>query len=138
MNSDFSIALHCLLLLADQPDIIATSNVIAERACVHPVRIRKILGTLKKKGYIQSKEGASGGFFLASDPNQITLDEIYRLTSQGTLQPKCPNANQNCPISANFKETVQTIFDQAETQVELFLKQYTIWDVLCLVKGQKR
>lgn len=138
MNSDFSIALHCLLLLADQPDIIATSNVIAERACVHPVRIRKILGILRKKGYIQSKEGASGGFFLASDPSQITLDEIYRLTSHGTLKPKCPTTNKNCPISANFKETLQIIFDQAEMKVELFLKQYTIWDVLCLVKGQQK
>lgn len=138
MNSDFSIALHCLLLLADQPNIIATSNVIAKRACVHPVRIRKILGTLRKKGYIRSKEGASGGFFLASDPNQITLDEIYRLTSYGTLKPKCPNINKNCQINANFKETLQGIFDQAEAQVELFLKQYTIGDVLCLVKEQKK
>lgn len=63
MNSDFSIALHCLLLLADQPDIIATSNVIAERACVHPVRIRKILGTLKKKDIFNQKKEQVVAFF---------------------------------------------------------------------------
>lgn len=137
MNSNFSIALHCLLLLADQPNHIATSNVIANRACVHPVRIRKILGILRREGYIRSKEGAGGGFYLASDPCQITLDEIYRLTSLGTLKPKCPNTNKDCTIGANIQETLQSIFYQAESQVELFLKQYTIQDVLCSVKGQK-
>lgn len=138
MNSNFSIALHCLLLLADQPNNMATSNLIADRACVHPVRIRKILGLLRKEGYIRSKEGAGGGFYLASDPRKVTLDEIYRLTSYGTLSPKCPNINKDCAIGANIQETLKSIFHQAELQVELFLKQYTIWDVLCLVKGQKR
>lgn len=138
MNSEFSIALHCLLLLADQPNMIATSNEIAHRACVHPVRIRKILGILRREGYIRSKEGAGGGFYLASDPCQVTLDEIYRLTSIGTLRPKCPTSNKDCIISANFKETLHNIFYQAESQVELFLKQYTIRDVLHLVKSQKR
>lgn len=134
MNSDFSIAIHCLLLLADQTNSTVTSDSIANSACVHPVRIRKVLGILKRNGYIGSKEGAGGGFYLSSDPSQITLDEIYQLTSLGTLQPKCPQKNLHCPIGANIKEVLQSIFYEAEHQVELFLHRFTIRDVLRLIK----
>lgn len=52
MNSDFALALHCLLLLAFKLDQPITSAQIAKSAEVHPVRVRKILGELKKADFI--------------------------------------------------------------------------------------
>lgn len=137
MNSDFAIAMHCLLLLALSPDQMVKSTELANRACVHPVRIRKILSLLKRKHYIQSKEGACGGFFLSSDPREVTLDQIYQLTSSGTLQPRCPQKNEGCMVGAHMEETLNQIFSQAEQQVEHFLRQFTVWDVLNLIKEQQ-
>ncbi|MEH6993412.1 Rrf2 family transcriptional regulator, partial [Neobacillus drentensis] len=52
MNSDFTLAIHSLTLLALQPDRMSTSEYISESAGVHPVRIRKVLSLLKKHGFI--------------------------------------------------------------------------------------
>ena len=50
MNSNFTLAVHSLTILALQPDRMSSSEAIAESACVHPVRIRKVLSLLKKHG----------------------------------------------------------------------------------------
>lgn len=138
MNSDFAIAMHCLLVLALSPNRMVKSNDIASSACVHPVRIRNILSILKRNHYIQSKEGASGGFFLSSDPREVTLDRIYQLTSSGTLQPKCPQRNEGCLVGAHMEEILNQIFIEAELQVEQFLRKFTIWDILNLIKEQQK
>lgn len=136
MNSEFAIALHCLLLLTDRPNQIITSETIAKSACVHPVRIRKIVSLLKRNGYVQSKEGAGGGVYLSCDPRQITLDALYRLTSFGTLKPKCPQNANHCLVSTKIEDVLGNIFHQAERQVERFLHQYTIYDVLSQIKQE--
>lgn len=137
MNSEFSIALHCLLILSHHSNKMITSDTIANSACVHPVRIRKILSLLKRNGYIHTKEGAGGGVSLASDPNQITLDEIYQLTSFGTLKPKCPQKNEQCLVGANIEKVLGNIFYQAEQQVRGFLHQFTIRDVLAFIQQEQ-
>ena len=93
MSSDFTLAIHSLTYLALQPDRMSTSNAISESACVHPVRIRKVLSLLKKHKFIQSKEGTGGGFIFARDLDEVNLWHIYQITSEGALQPKCPESN---------------------------------------------
>lgn len=134
MNSEFAIATHCLLYLTYRRERLVPSDEIAKSTCVHPVRIRKMLSLLRKQNYIGSKEGAKGGFYLVKDPSQISLDEVYRLTSEGTLQPKCPQSNDRCLISAHIETVLQGIFHQAEEQVERFLRQYTVEEVFRLIK----
>lgn len=136
MNSEFSIAIHSLSLLAICSDRIVTSEMIASSACVHPARVRKILSLLRKNGYIQSKEGAGGGFYLSSDPQKVTLGEIYRLTCYGTLKPKCSKNNESCFVGAHINNVLQMIMQDAEKQVEMFLKNTTISDVFDLMKQQ--
>ncbi|MDX8362803.1 MULTISPECIES: Rrf2 family transcriptional regulator [Bacillaceae] len=134
MNSEFSLAVHSLTYLALLPGKMATSDYLAESASVHPVRIRKMLSLLKKNGYIKSKEGAGGGFILACEPSEVTLKEIYSITSEGTLQPKCSQANEQCIIGANMKHVLFSIFQDAEEHLGNFLGQFTIADILVQIK----
>jgi Rrf2 family protein len=47
-----------------------------------------ILLDLKRGGYVQSKQGAGGGYHLLQDPNKVTLAEIYRFFDGAiALQP---------------------------------------------------
>jgi Rrf2 family protein len=130
MNSDFVVAVHSLVLLAYTPERLRTSDNIANSVSIHPVRIRKVLSTLRKGGYIQSKEGAKGGFYLTRDPASITLAELYTLTSEGTLKPKWPDANPSCPIGAHIERAMDDIFATGEKQLEAHFQHYTIADVL--------
>ena len=137
MNSDFTLAVHSLALLAIKPGQMATSDYLAGSASVHPVRMRKILSLLKKNGYIVSKEGAGGGFTLSCRVEDVTLDKIYNLTSIGALQPRCPDSNQYCLVGANLSNVLGDIFTDAENHLTAFLKQYTIRDIIQSLKQKQ-
>ncbi|MEK3990088.1 MULTISPECIES: RrF2 family transcriptional regulator [Robertmurraya] len=137
MNSDFTLAIHSLTLLALQPDRMSTSEYIAESAGVHPVRIRKVLSLLKKNGFIISKEGTGGGFIFALDLDQVNLWNIYQITSEGALQPKCTESNGQCIVGANMKSVLFSIFMGAEAHLGEYLKEYTIKEVVELVKQKE-
>jgi Rrf2 family protein len=134
MNSDFTLAIHSLTLLALQPDRMSTSEAISESAGVHPVRIRKVLGLLKKHGFIKSKEGTGGGFIFALDLSEVNLWDIYKLTSEGALQPKCPDSNEKCVVGANMHKVLFAIFLGAEEHLGEYLKHYSIKEIVDLVK----
>ncbi|CAG7597314.1 Putative HTH-type transcriptional regulator YwnA [Paenibacillus solanacearum] len=138
MNSDFTIAVHSLSYLAHLPERVAPSDRIARSVSVHPVRVRKVLSLLRKKGYIKSREGAKGGFELNCAPDQVTLDELYVLTSEGSIKPKFPNPNPQCLIGSNIEKAMDGIFLDLEDQVGHYLRNYTIADILARVERQSR
>jgi Rrf2 family protein len=134
MNSDFTLAVHSLTLLSLLPDRMSSSDALAESASVHPVRIRKVLSLLRNHGLIKSREGTGGGFIFASNPSEVTLWEIYKITSEGALQPKCPEVNEHCVVGANMKSVLFSIFSDAEEHLGQFLHRYSIEDVMNFVK----
>ncbi|MEX2460463.1 MAG: Rrf2 family transcriptional regulator [Paenibacillaceae bacterium] len=136
MNSEFTIAVHSLVLLAYHPGNMASSNYIAENVSTHPARVRKIMGLLKKKGYVLSKEGIGGGFILKADPDQVTLGEIYRVTSEGSLQPNWCSGDRDlpCVVASNIEEVMAKVFCNAEKHLSLFFDSLTISNVLSELK----
>ncbi|MGM0837916.1 MAG: RrF2 family transcriptional regulator [Bacillota bacterium] len=137
MNSDFTLAIHSLTLLALQPDRMSTSDAIAESAGVHPVRIRKVLSLLKRHGIIKSKEGTGGGFIFALELCEVNLFDIYNITSEGALQPKCPESNEQCIVGANMHKVLFSIFIGAEKYLGEYLKDYTIKEIVNLVNEEQ-
>jgi Rrf2 family protein len=132
MNSEFTIAIHSLVLLAHLPEHMATSEQIAGNVSTHSARIRKVMGFLRKAGYVRTKEGIGGGFMLSCDPEQVTLAEIYRLTSQGSFKPNwCSgDSSKPCMVSSNMEFVMDDIFKSAEKQMENYLEQHTIGNLL--------
>lgn len=132
MNSEFTIAVHSLVLLAYRPDHMATSDMIAHNVCTHPARVRKVLSCLRKRGYVTTKEGSGGGYLLSCDPAEVTLAEIYRATSIGSIKPAWCSGDeeQDCMIACNMADVMEDIFTEAEVQLLAFLEQLTISRVL--------
>lgn len=137
MNSDFTLAIHSLTFLALQPDRMSTSDAISESAGVHPVRIRKVLSLLKKHGFIKSKEGTGGGFLFAIDLSEVNLWDIYKLTSEGALQPKCTDSNERCVVGANMQRVLFAIFLGAEEHLGEYLKNYSLKEVVDLINKEE-
>ncbi|WP_281884658.1 Rrf2 family transcriptional regulator [Paenibacillus sp. YYML68] len=132
MNSEFTIAVHSLVLLAYRPDHSATSELIAGNVSTHPARVRKVMSVLKKCGYVATKEGAGGGYTLSCDPTEVTLGEIYRATSIGSIKPGwCSGSEEgDCMIACNMTEVMDGIFSEAEERMLTFLEQMKIAEVL--------
>jgi DNA-binding IscR family transcriptional regulator len=101
-----------------------TSEDIAQSVTVHPVRLRKILSLLS------FKRGSKRRLFLKEKPENITLDKIFMITSEDTLIPKCPEANENCIVGKNLSSILLNIFEDAEEHLMNYLKGITILDII--------
>lgn len=139
MNSEFTIAVHSLVYLAYMPDRMATSEMIAHNVNTHPSRVRKVMSCLRKHGYIATKEGIGGGYLFARSPEQVTLAEIFRATSIGSIKPAwCSgNGDEDCMVACNMTEVMEHIFNDAEEQLLLYLQRVTVSDVLERVRAAK-
>jgi len=137
MNSDFVIALHSLVLLANLPNQMANSESIAENVCTNPTRIRKIMSILRKSGYVKTKEGIGGGYVLSCNPEKTTLSQIYTAMATGSLKPSwCTgDPDQACVISSNTQVVMDQIFTEAEMHLQSYLNHITISSVLERIKS---
>ena len=136
MKSDFVIAMHSLVLLANIPDHMANSETIAENVCTNPARIRKVMSILRKSGYVKTKEGIGGGYILSCEPEKTTLSHIYLAMSSGSLKPHwCTgDTEKKCVISSNTQGVMDEIFIEAELHMQSYLNQITISNVLDRIK----
>jgi Rrf2 family protein len=132
VNSEFTIAVHSLVFLAYRPDRMATSDMIAHNVNTHPSRVRKVMSCMRKHGYIITKEGIGGGYMLNCNPEDVSLAEIYRTTSIGSMKPSwCSGkVDMECMVACNMAEVMEHIFCDAEQQLLIYLQQTKISDVL--------
>ncbi|MBN2980773.1 MULTISPECIES: RrF2 family transcriptional regulator [Cohnella] len=139
MNSEFIIAVHSLVLLAHRPDGMASSEEIAANVCTHPARIRKVLGCLRKAGFVATREGSGGGYRLCKEPDDLTLADIYRSMAGGSLTPNWCSGDpeMDCMVSANMQEVMNSVFSGAERQLEAYFAGITIGQMLSRIKERQ-
>lgn len=108
-----------------------TSNAIAAMVGVHPVHVRRVMGSLREAGLVESQSGPLGGWELARDPNEITLYDIYR-----ALEPDLPfdmptRAPEACCRFAPFlPQALAGAMDSARQALQQHLSSVTLEQVL--------
>lgn len=132
MNSEFTVAVHSLVLLAYLPEHMASSDTIARNVATNPTRIRKIMSALRKHGFVSTKEGIGGGYILNADPREVTLAQVYKALGGGTLKPHWCSGNpeEECLVSSNIGQAMDHFFYEAEQYYVKYLEQNTIQTVL--------
>ena len=130
-NSQFSMAVHVLTLLARAGNGNVKSECIAGSVNTNAVVIRRLLSQLNSAGLVASQTGASGGTRLAKPPAEISLCEIYKAVSCGevfALHAKAPN--QDCPVGKNIEAVLCNLQKEIDRSVGEKLRQYTLATVL--------
>jgi Rrf2 family protein len=130
-NSQFSMAVHILTLLAKSGEENVKSECIAGSVNTNPVVIRRVLGQLGHAGLVASQTGAAGGTRLAKSPDEISLCEIYKAVSCGevfALHAKSPN--QDCPVGKNIEAVLCNLQKEIDQSIGEKLGQYTLANVL--------
>ncbi len=128
----FAFAVHVLAVLALQRAAGgACSDRLARSVNTNPVVIRRLLAQLKKAGLVCTQKGSSGGARLCDEPENVSLDSIYRAVelapSFGTHRQK---PNQRCPVGAGIERVLDEVFASAQTALESELARRTLRDVL--------
>lgn len=130
-NSQFSMAVHILAMLAQAGTERVKSDRIAASVNTNAVVIRRLLGQLNQAGLVASQTGASGGARLSRPPGDISLCDIYKAVSCGevfALHAKAPN--QDCPVGKNIEAVLCNLQKEIDRSVGEKLDQFTLASVI--------
>lgn len=106
-------------------------NQIAESEKIPKRFLESILLELKKNGYLDSRLGKNGGYFLMKNPKDITLLEIVRLFEGSIAMLKCTSEKfyepcdhckdeLNCSIRDTFRDIREYTYNKlAGTTLEM-------------------
>lgn len=128
-NSRFSMAIHSLLVMAAKRDGPVCSDFIAGSVGTNPVLIRRLMGDLREAGLVESRAGSAGGFVLAKDLSEITLDQVYRAVEEAPLFPRHENPNEKCPIGREIGRVLDQLYGAAEGSMMDALHKATLADL---------
>lgn len=129
MTSRFTVAIHILSLLALTKGESRTSEELALSVNTNPVVIRKILGILRKAGFIQIQMGQGGGASLAVESEKITLKDVYMVFDERlfVLHPNKPNGK--CICGKNIQPILTEVFLDTEQVLVNELSHKTIGQI---------
>jgi len=133
-NSQFSMAVHVLSMLARSKDENLKSDYIAKSVNTNAVVIRRLLGQLSHAKLVTSQTGANGGTRLARCPNEINLSEIYKAVNCGdvfALHAKSPN--KDCPVGKNIEAVLCCLQKDIDKGIEEKLSKYSLQSVFEMV-----
>jgi len=136
-NSQFSMAVHILTMLARSEGENVKSECLAGSVNTNAVVIRRILSQLAQAKLVSSQTGAAGGARLTRRPNEIRLADVYHAVSCGevfALHPKAPN--QECPVGRNIEAVLCNLQKAIDRAVDEKLAEYTLGDVLEKIEVQ--
>ena len=112
-----NLAIHSLAYLAvQQPSAPVAASRLAEHFGVSEAHLSKVLQRLAHAGLLRSARGPAGGFVLASEPESVTLREIYEAID-GRLTPRshCLLGRRSCDLkTCLFGDLLQSIHQQAK------------------------
>ena len=137
-NSQFSMAVHVLAMLARSKDANLKSDYLASSVNTNAVVVRRLLGQLNQAKLVVSQTGANGGSRLARCPDEINLAEVYRAINCGevfALHAKAPS--QDCPIGKNIEAVLGCIQREIDNGIAEKLSRYTLRNVFEMVEQGK-
>ena len=136
-NSQFSMAVHVLTLLARADGASLKSDYIADSVNTNPVVIRRLVGQLGAAGLVTSQTGAHGGTRLARDAKDVKLCDVYNAVCCGDVFALHTAPNQDCPVGRGIETVLCNLQKQIDRSIGDKLAEYTLRDITRMVECQK-
>ncbi|WP_375452299.1 Rrf2 family transcriptional regulator [uncultured Devosia sp.] len=125
-SARFSVALHALVHLVDQPDAI-TSTTLAQCLMTNPVVVRRVMGALRAAGIVSSAKGHDGGWRLGRLPSEITLHDVQAaLGERLLLRAASDPGDPGCAIVRSVDAVMTDFLIDAEALLAARLKRLTL------------
>ncbi len=99
--------------------------------------LEQILVVLKNAGFIQSKRGIGGGYFLSKSPDEISLGEVIRLID-GPLAPlNCVSKSEHVKCPKEITCGIRSVMLDVTNATAEILDRVTLADVCNRTRGMK-
>ena len=103
---------------------------LATELCIPKSFLAKILQSLAKKGILESRKGAHGGFILAKDVNELSVNDIiFAAEGKSPAVFDCTSTN-NCPNGTIGTCAISPFLMNFQTKIDDFLNGLTLGDIL--------
>ncbi len=104
----------CHILGKNYPDKAVSASALENYISVSGKYLEKIMRMLSSRGIVTANRGASGGYFLAKPPVEITVGEIVRALEDDMEIIECVKSDGKCkccPSSIVWKKLYEGIND---------------------------
>lgn len=129
INTQFTTAVHIVLLLNLEKDKPLSSSYIASSVNTNPVVIRRIEALLKQANILEIDQGGKGAK-LIKDIRTLTLLDIYKAINESMdLFTLHKEPNPNCTIGKNVHESLVDTLNNAQNALENELKRVTLDEI---------
>lgn len=103
---------------------------LATELCIPKSFLAKILQSLAKKGILESRKGAHGGFILARDIEEISVrDVIFAAEGKSPAVFDCTSTN-NCPNGTIGTCAISPFLMNFQAKIDDFLNGLMLGDIL--------
>ncbi|MEY8353687.1 Rrf2 family transcriptional regulator [Lachnospiraceae bacterium 54-53] len=127
-------ALRMMLEFALHPGECTKINQVAERQDISDKYLEQIVTILNRAGYVKSRRGSQGGYYLTKSPSEYTVGMILRL-AEGSLVPvSCMEDQVNHCSRADNCATLM-VWKRLDDAISDVVDNITLAD---LVEEQKR
>ncbi len=127
-------ALRMMLEFALHPGECTKINQVAERQEISDKYLEQIVTILSRAGYVKSRRGAQGGYYLTKDPSEYTVGMILRL-AEGSLVPVTCLEDEVNPCSRSNNCATLLVWKKLDHAISDVVDGITLAD---LVEEQKR
>ena len=131
MDTRFSTAIHILIMIAGDPNPIASEK-IAESVGTNASYIRKITSLLRKNGIIASHQGVEG-FRLLVKPDELSLSRVYSAlynTDEVHVFDIHQNPSDKCIVGRHILPVLSDVFKEVERRAEDEMRETTLFDCM--------
>ncbi|MGM9662186.1 MAG: Rrf2 family transcriptional regulator [Oscillospiraceae bacterium] len=127
-NTQFTVSVQLLILVALSGEKRVTSDMIAESTGCNPVMVRQLFTKLKEAGLLRISVGR-GTTALARDPGDITLWDVFAAVEGGgrdSLFSFHPGISRSCKVGRSFEEVLGGHLDDAAAAMRESLAGVTL------------
>jgi len=105
-------------------------RIIAQTQALPQQFLEQILLSLRRAGYVKSKKGPKGGYYLSRPPDKITVAEVIRVMD-GPLAPiNCVSVIEHEPCPLEETCGLRSVWKEVRDMVAKHLEQTTFAEVL--------
>lgn len=107
------------------------SEQLANELCIPKSFLAKILQSLAKQGILESRKGAHGGFILAKEVHQISINEIiFAAEGKSPVVFDCTSYSHTCPNGIIGTCAISPFLMNFQHKIDDFLHGLTLGDIL--------
>ena len=104
---------------------------LAERECLPADYVEQILLKLRRAGLVQSVRGAKGGYFLARDPQTISVKDVMEAAENRTFEVYCDAHRVNLVrCGPEGDRSIRPVWRELQRRVDEMLSSVSLADLM--------